>query len=396
VRSAKASGVCKSTTSSTGISSSSTARTKGLTAAFAVFGLFWGAWAACLPAIQQSTGASEAQLGLALLAVALAAFPALLAGGRLADVFGARLVPIGLVTFGLAATLPALAGSVPVLAALLALVGLTTGLLDVAINAEASRLEAAFRIRLMDGLHAAFSVGVLVGGVGAGLLRKAGAHPSWILAGVGVLIAVSATGNRGGERARAPAQGRARPGRALLVIGGVLALAFLVENGLEAWSALFLERTFQSSPAISGLGPGLFAASMAGGRIAAQHVARPSVAVRMAFAGLAAAAGLTIAASARHPAVALLSFVVAGAGLSLSAPTLFGAAGRIGGETGRGAAVSTVAVLGYLGFVAGPPLIGAVAGAVSLRGAFVFLAVVSLLVAASAPVLRGREGESGP
>ena len=102
---------------------------------------------------------------------------------------------------------------------LLALVGLTTGLLDVAINAEAARLEAAFRIRLMDGLHAAFSVGVLVGGVGAGLLRNAGAHPSWILAGVGVLIALSATGNRGGERARAPGQRRARPGKALLVIG---------------------------------------------------------------------------------------------------------------------------------------------------------------------------------
>lgn len=248
----------------------------------------------------------------------------------------------------------------------------------------------------MDGLHASFSVGVLVGGVGAGLLRKAGAHPSWILAGVGVLIALSASGNRGGERTRAPAQVRARPGKALLVIGGVLALAFLVENGLEAWSALFLERTFQSSPAISGLGPGLFAASMAGGRIAAQRVAPPSVAVRMAFAGISAAAGLAIAASARNPAVALLAFVVAGAGLSLSAPTLFGAAGRIGGETGRGAAVSTVAVLGYLGFVAGPPLIGAVAGAASLRGAFVFLAVVGLLVAASAPVLRGREGESGP
>jgi MFS family permease len=330
------------------------------------------------------------------LAVALAALPALLAGGRLADVFGPRLVPIGLVTFGLAAALPATARSVAALAGLLVLVGLTTGLLDVAINAEASRREAAFRARLMDGLHAAFSVGVLVGGVSAGLLRKAGAHPSWILAGVGAVIVLSAAANRGGERAPARPRSRIRPGRGLLVIGGVLALAFLVENGLEAWSALFLERTFDSSPAISGLGPGLFAASMAAGRIAAQHVAPPSVAVRMAFAGIAAAAGLALAASAQHPAVALLAFVVAGLGLALSAPTLFGAAGRIGGEAGRGAAVSTVAVLGYLGFLAGPPLIGAVAGASSLRGAFVFLGVVALLVAGCAPILRGRTGETGP
>jgi MFS family permease len=66
--------------------------------------LFWGAWAACLPAIQQATGASDAQLGLELLCVALAALPAMLVAGRLSDAFGAaRLVPISLVFFGLVA-----------------------------------------------------------------------------------------------------------------------------------------------------------------------------------------------------------------------------------------------------------------------------------------------------
>jgi MFS family permease len=92
--------------------------------------------------------------------------------------------------------------------------------------------------------------------------------------------------------------------------------------------------------------------------------------------------------------IALLGFVVAGGGLALSAPTLFGEAGRMGGEGGRGASVSTVAILGYLGFVAGPPLIGAVAGATSLRGGFVFLCVMALLLAGCAPLLRRAAGES--
>ena len=335
-------------------------------------------------------------MGFALLAVALAALPAMLAAGRLADVFGARLVPIGLVTFGVAAALPALAHSVPALAALLVLVGVTTGLLDIAINAEASRIEAAHRVRVMDGLHAMFSVGVLVGGAGSGFLRRAGAHPSWILAGIGVVVAVSAVTNRGSGEARTPAPRRAPLGRGLLIVGAVLALAFLVENGLEAWSALFLERTFDSSPAVSGLGPGLFAASMATGRLLAQRIARPSVAARMLFAGISASGGLALAAAAPNAVLALLGFVVAGGGLALSAPTLFGAAGRVGGEGGRGAAVSTVAILGYLGFLAGPPLIGTVAGASSLRGAFVFLGLVALLLAACAPVLRRQTGETGP
>jgi len=72
----------------------------------------------------------------------------MLAAGRLADIFGARLVSIGLVTFGISAALPALAHSVAALAALLALVGVTTGMLDIAVNSEAARIEAAHRARL--------------------------------------------------------------------------------------------------------------------------------------------------------------------------------------------------------------------------------------------------------
>jgi MFS family permease len=398
-RSARVSAVCKSTTSSTGTCSYSAgeaiARARGLAAAFAVFGLFWGAWAACLPAIQKQTGASEAQLGLALLCVALAALPAMLAAGRLADLFGARLVPIGLVLFGAAATLPGLARSFLQLVLLMLAVGATTGLLDIAINAHASRLEAVRRVRVMDGLHAAFSFGVLVGGIGTGLLRRAGGHPSWILGSVGVVVAFTAFTNRDTSLPPAAAPRRAPIARPLLVVGLVLALAFIVESGLEGWSALFLERVLDSSPAVSGLGPGLFAGAMATGRVLAQRVERSSVPGRMLFAGLAAAAGLVLVATAQHPLAALAGMVVAGAGLALSAPTLFGLAGRLGGEGGRGSALSTVAILGYLGFLAGPALIGAVSGASSLRGGFLFLCAVAVLLAACAPALRRTVGETG-
>jgi hypothetical protein len=329
------------------------------------------------------------------LCVALAALPAMLVAGRLADVLGARLVPIFLVFFGAVEWLPGLAHSVPMLVLLLAVIGVGTGLLDIAINAHAARLEALHGIRIMDGLHAAFSGGVLVGGIGSGLLRHAGAHPVWILAAVGLITALTALANLGPYPPLAPPQRRARLARPLLIVGLVLALAFLVENGLEAWSALFLERTLNSSAAVSGLGPGLFAGAMVTGRVLAQRVEWPSVAGRMLFAGLAAAAGLAVAATARHAAVALAGFVIAGGGLALSAPTLFGLAGRVGGEGGRGAALSTVAILGYLGFVAGPALIGAVSGASSLRGGLLFLCGVAVILAACAPILRRVVREIG-
>ncbi len=73
-----------------------------------------------------------------MLCVALAALPAMLVAGRLADVFGARLVPIFLVFFGAAEWLPGLARSVPTLVLFLAVVGIGTGLLDIAINASSA------------------------------------------------------------------------------------------------------------------------------------------------------------------------------------------------------------------------------------------------------------------
>ena len=178
----------------------------------------------------------------------------------------------------------------------------------------------------------------------------------------------------------------------MLVVGAVLGVAFLVESGIEGWSALFLERTLDSGPAISGLGPGLFAGSMATGRLLAQRIEGPTVARRMLFAGIAASVGVIVAATAQHALVALVGFVIAGAGLALSAPTIFALAGRLGGEGGRGSAVSTVAILGYLGFLVGPPLIGGVSSLSSLRGGFVFLCAGAVILALCAPLLRERPG----
>ena len=247
----------------------------------------------------------------------------------------------------------------------------------------------------MDGLHAAFSAGVLVGGIGSGLLRHAGAHPAWILAAVGVATALTALANLGPYPPLAPPQRRARPARPLLIVGFVLALAFLVENGLEAWSALFLERTLDCGPGGQRPRAGSVrrcdADRARGGPEGGVAVGRRADAGRGARVG----SGLALAATAQHAVVALAGFVVAGGGLALSAPTLFGLAGRVGGEGGRGAALSTVAILGYLGFVAGPALIGAVSGASSLRGGFLFLCAVAVILAACAPILRRVVREIG-
>ena len=162
---------------------------RGLVLAYGVFGLFWGAWAAVLPALERQVHASDGQLGLALAAIALSALPATAVAGRVADARGAGRVLKGcLLAFGCAAPLAALASSLPVLIGLLIALGLTTGALDVVVNTATAAWERAEDGRLMSTGHGAFSVGVLVGSAGAGFARQAGAGPLPILLSVAACV----------------------------------------------------------------------------------------------------------------------------------------------------------------------------------------------------------------
>jgi MFS family permease len=325
---------------------------------FFVLGSFWGAWAAVLPSVQQATGASKGALGVAMLFVSIGSIPAMfLLAAPAVDRFGARAVAVGCGVFAIATVLPGLATSLPTLILALTFAGIGSGLVDVAINANVGRIESVTGARLMPMAHGIYSVGVLVGAVGAGLAR--GVHTEPVK---GIRIA-----------------------RGLLAIGFLGAAAFVVEGGTESWSALFLERQLHAHPAVSGLGPGIFGASMALGRFSGQALHRFSDRMLLGGGAALSAVGCCIVAAAPNAPVGLVGFALAGAGISLTAPIVFGIAGR---RPDAGSAVATVTTIGYLGLLVGPPLVGGIAQAASLRLSFLTLAVIAAAVAATASLLR--------
>jgi MFS family permease len=361
-------------------------RRTGPLAAFAAFGVFWGAWGVLLPDVKEQSGASVAGLGAALLAVGLAALPAMLVTGRIVDRVGPRALPPALLLFGAAVVLPGLAGSVWHLAFALVLVGATSGALDVVINVAATRIEASGGPRIVQVAHALFSAGFLAAAILVGVAREAGAEPLPVLAGVCAVLILTAALNRGAPRGQAGAGSprRLRISRRLVLLGALCAVAFVVEGGIENWSALFLETVHDASPAAGALGPGLFAAAMVAGRVLAQGLeARIGDRILLAACALVAAGGLLLAAVSPSIAIALAGFVLGGAGISVAAPTLFGAAGRGASDAERGSSVASVTTVAYLGFLAGPPLIGAVSGAVDLRVGMALLGGIAVLLAAA-------------
>jgi MFS family permease len=361
---------------------------------FFALGLFWGAWAAVLPRVQTATGVSKGALGFALLFVSAFSIPAMFfLAPRLIDRFGARAVAVGCGVFAVATLLPGLAASLPVLILALAACGVGTGLVDVAINANIGRIENGTGRRLQPLAHGMYSVGVLVGAVGAGLARNAGLGREPILATVSVCVVLTAlTFVHDHARVHAEPTRGFRLAQGLVLIGIVGAVAFIVEGGVENWSALFLERRLHARPAISGLGPGIFAASMAVGRFSGQAAGRFSDRVLLSGGAVVAAVGCTVAALAASAPLALAGFALAGAGIALNAPIVFGVAGR---RPNAGTAVATVTAIGYVGLLIGPPLVGGIAQLTSLRVSFLVLAAVAAAVAAAAARLR-LDGAAAP
>lgn len=363
---------------------------RALLCAYAIFGLFWGSWVVLLPALKLQVGLSDGQLGLELAAIALSALPSMPLAGRLVDRYGiGRFVRYALLVFAIVAPLPSLVHGRVALIPLFVLIGLTTGFLDVVLNAATAAWERTESQRLMAGAHGLFSGGTLVGSVCTGFARDLGATPVRVLPVVGLLIALVALRQppyRGGDR-ESPVE-RSRLAPTLLLIGLLIASAFLVEDALQSWSALHLERDLGAPPWVSGLGPGLFALSMTAGRLGSHALgAGHRDGVVLGAGGLAVAAGAVLLAVAPVPLVGLIALFLAGAGTSVLAPTLLSAVGARSDPGRQGAALSNVTTLGYLGFLIGPPIVGLISAATSLPVALGLLGVVGLLLSIVGPVV---------
>lgn len=384
-------------------------RRRTVLAGYAVWGVFWGGWGALLPAVKSLAGASDAALGVVLLCVAVGALPAMLLVGPLVDRFGNRALGASLGLFGLSILgIPAVlwaAASPWALGLALLLVGATSGAVDVTLNAAVAGMEAATGRRLFNQAHAAFPLAVVIASPCVGLARQAGITPFAILVVMGaVVLAVAVASVRGqarGQRRTSPARPRPRMSRALLLLGLVGAGIHVIESAVEQWSAIFLEGSANAglggglgswledglgnglgaAPAVASLGPAVYMGMLFVGRLLA-HAYGQSLSARriLAVTALAAMAGMTMAAVAPHPALAIAGFAVAGLGMAAGMPTIFAVTGRAVAAADRGAAIGTVTAVAYGGYLLGPPFVGGLAGAVGLRGAWLALALVAFLL----------------
>jgi MFS family permease len=167
----------------------------------------------------------------------------------------------------------------------------------------------------------------------------------------------------------------------ILAAGGIVLAAFMIENAIEAWSALHIERTLGGRAAEGALGAATLGLTMAIGRFGGQLVAErlPHRAV-LIWASALTGGGLIVAGLASMPVVAYLGFGLAGLGVSVIAPIALGLAGRAAPPQDRTRVIARVAVIGFLGFFLSPLVVGGLSEAFSLPVAFCVMALAPLAV----------------
>jgi MFS family permease len=386
-----------------------------VTAFFAFDGFVFATWAVRIPAVKAATGASPAELGVALLGVSGGAIATMALSGMLCRRFGAvRVLLVGAAWLSLALLLPALARSAVALGLALVVFGIGYGCVNVAANTVAVDVVAVLRRPVMPSFHAAWSLGGLAGAAIGGLLAPhLSPLPHFAIAcilGLAVTViagrvllttalptatAVPAEGDlsavndeigsgTAGSRAAAAtaatavARDRAHVWRVVLLLGVLAACAAYGEGSISDWGALRLHG-LGAGAGLAAIGYAAFALAEAGGRLAGTSLlTRFGQRAVLVSGGLATCAGMLCAALAPSIPVVVAGFALAGLGVANAFPAAMTRVGVLAGPHG----VAIASTLGYGGFLLGPPLIGFLASAVGLGPSLTTVSVLALVGAA--------------
>jgi len=351
-----------------------------------------GVWAAHVPLVQARADIDTGVLGFLLLTIAGGAISAMPLSGWMAGRWGTRAVVIGAgLLFALtSALLMNVGGLVPLFVAAYAF-GASNGVLDVAMNANASEVEAARGIPTMSSFHGFYSLGGLIGAALGGLLIGAGFGDGSgaLMVSIAIAAVVAVCARRLLAVAPAPhASHFALPRGPALFLGLLGLLCFAVEGALVDWSALLLTERTRVDAATAAFGYSAFSVAMAACRFAGDRLVLRFGALRVMVAGgIGMFAGLMLAVVSTHFLLSALGFALIGLSAANVVPLIFAAAARMPGMS-AGGGLATVATLGYAGLLMAPPLIGSIAAHTNIAVALGILSVSGIVIAANARIVK--------
>lgn len=358
---------------------------RALTGMFLASGLTLASFLSRIPSVQENLELPAATLGLVLPALSVGVVAGLLLAGRVIGRTGSRrLMLAGVSTAAVTLPLTSLAAGPLPLAFTLLLLGLGAASMDVGMNAQGIGVERSYGRSILVGMHAAWSVGTLIGAL-VGSLAIASGVPIWAhLAMVALLVAtIGITALRRldvDDRVSATTPARfALPRGPLFPLAMVAFASILGESTAGYWAGIHLRDTIAVTPDRIGWAFVAHTAGMVGARLIGDRlVGRFGRHAVIRGSGLVAGAGFLVVATVPVLLAGVFGFLLVGLGLGSLVPLAFASAGRLAATPGEG--VAAVLAVGYLAFLVGPPVIGALADTIGLPAGFASVAVVIALL----------------
>ena len=324
-------------------------------------------WFPRIPDMQAKLGVGTGDLSLGLLGASIGTLVSLPFAGQIIEWLSPRrAIIVAFVFYGLAYALVGWAWSVPRLFAGLFLAGLFLPVVDVAMNVEADRIEAAIGRRIMNTCHGFWSIGSILGGLSGAVFASLHVDIRWHLAIVAVVsIPIALTvAFRLPRLAAGPVQDGKRLFRIALPTLSLLPLCIfafgmlLVEAAALDWSSLFMRSVMEATPFGAGVGFAAFTVAMAAGRFVGDWAIGRFGPVAVARScGLIGLAGLVALVTAPVFLQAVIGLAAIGLGVSVAVPLSVSAAASRG-DRPASVNVAALSLVSFGGFLVEPPLVG--------------------------------------
>ncbi|MEQ9307964.1 MAG: MFS transporter [Balneolaceae bacterium] len=352
-------------------------------AALSVLGLAFSSWAARVPDIRDAAFLTAATLGYALLMRGSGTVLMLPLVAMGINRFGAKKVALvtGLiVAFSLFPI--TLMNNWISLGFLLIIVGAASSSFNISVNALGSKVEKDTGRSHMSKIHSWFGIGNLSGALIGTLMVKFGVSAFFHFLGMSVLI-VCILGfiyQYLPEDAPHPNAVRPRfewPHGGLIALGAICFLGASVEGSINNWIGLFFTDYIKVEEGYGPIGYTLFAGALLGMRIIGDRLKNRFGAKKLVVVGTTSASiGIILAVLVPNIFVSGFGILIAGAGVALTFPMVFSAAGREGAI-----ALTSVAAFSSIGGMVSQPILGLIVEGAGLFGGFLFIATCSALIA---------------
>lgn len=340
-----------------------------------------------LPRIQEQFSIDNGVVGLVLLASSIGALLAMPFTGWLIIRNGSRRVTLFGIFFycSMIPFIPLMPG-LWTLVILFFLLGVSSGMSDVAMNAQAVMVEKQMQKPIMTSFHALFSIGMALGAFAGAFFTKVavGMFLHFIIVSLISLIALFIARYylvHDKPQTKTTEEPAFRlPNAAMVSIGVIAFCSMLGEGAMADWSTNYMENIAKADHALAPIGLSAFALAMTIGRIFGDG-ARVKFGDRslMIVCGLIATLGLSIAIISSQPFIVIAGLFIVGIGLSTIVPIAYSIAGHTN-DLPPGVGLAMVTTVGYSGFLFGPPIIGFIAQWENLRIALSFVALLFLVM----------------